>query len=306
VAADLGAQVFLSTHSLDLIDTFSTNEILVVDSTKSKITPIGANTDLVSALIDANVVDVSALSRLLSSRKLVIVEDEDLTILKAIDKTLGSQLFSAKSRSYVLSAKGVGNFRALAELGRVLKGLTGTQFELTFIQDRDGMPDFISERFLAAQTAEGVKPNLLDRHEIENYLIEPPLFQKAASVIGRELTQEKIRETILLAADALKAKARMKSLDTTKQVNRHLPAAQKLSDQEAEEKLYQWFDALDVTSVEQIQRAFPGKELLPEILKRLNEGQDRAITRGLLVASLTDDVVAPDMKELITSVAGDN
>lgn len=121
VSADLDAQVFLSTHSLDLIDTFSTNEVLVIDSKKKNITPIGSNSDLVSLLVEAGVVDVSALSRLLSSRRLVVVEDKDLTILKAIDKSIGSPLFSAKSSSHVLPAEGVGNFRAIAEIGKVLK-----------------------------------------------------------------------------------------------------------------------------------------------------------------------------------------
>ena len=128
VAKDLDAQVFLSTHSLDLIDTFSTNEVLVIDSSKKLISSIGHNADLVSTLVDANVVDVSALSRLLASRRLVVIEDEDQTILKAIDKAVGNPLFSAKSNSYVLPAKGVGNFRAIAELGRVLGALTGTKF----------------------------------------------------------------------------------------------------------------------------------------------------------------------------------
>lgn len=85
VATDLSAQVFLSTHSLDLIDTFSTDEVVVVDASKRLVSSIGQNADLVSTLVDANVVDVSALSRLLSSRRLVVVEDQDLTVLKAID-----------------------------------------------------------------------------------------------------------------------------------------------------------------------------------------------------------------------------
>lgn len=74
IASDLDAQVFLSTHSLDLIDTFSTNDVIVIDSSKKKLAPIGQNSDLVSTLVNADVVDVSALSRLLSSRRLVVVE----------------------------------------------------------------------------------------------------------------------------------------------------------------------------------------------------------------------------------------
>jgi predicted ATPase len=114
VAADLVAQVFLSTHSLDLIDTFSTTEVIVVDSRKEEVKPIGSDVDLVSVLVNANVVDVSALSRILVSKRLVVVEDDDQVILKSIDKGMDGLLFSAKSNSYVLAAKGVGNFQAIA------------------------------------------------------------------------------------------------------------------------------------------------------------------------------------------------
>jgi ABC-type cobalamin/Fe3+-siderophores transport system ATPase subunit len=304
VASDLDAQVFLSTHSLDLIDTFSTNEVLVVDATQEEVFPIGANNDLVSALVDANVVDVSALSRLLSSRKLVIVEDEDLTILKAMDRAVGGQLFSASSRSYVLPAKGAGNFRAMADLGRILGRLTGTEFELAFIEDRDGMPDFICEGFLDSQGAEGVRALVLNRHEIENYLLEPELLLKAGELRGREIRQETVQSAILSSAQELKARARIQSVETARLVNRHLATERKFEDTDLQERTHAWFDGLDLTDVAQIQRVFPGKELLQSVLKKLNEGQPHAhiITRGHLVASLTPELVASDIRELLASV----
>lgn len=42
VANDLDAQVFLSTHSLDLIDTFTTEEVIVVDSAKKQYRQLAA------------------------------------------------------------------------------------------------------------------------------------------------------------------------------------------------------------------------------------------------------------------------
>ena len=298
VSQDLDAQVFLSTHSVDLIDTFSTNEVLVIDSKKKTITSIGANADLVSVLVEANIVDVSALSRLLSSRRLVVIEDKDQTILKAIDKAAGSPLFSAKSNSHVLPAKGVGNFRALADLGKVLKGLTGTKFDLTFIQDRDGMPDFLVELFIKSQEGVGVIPTILARHEIESYLLEPALFNRAAKLVERSVGEEQAIEAIRKAADALKAKARLTSVATAKAANRFLNS-DKLNEPDLEEKVHKWFDGLDLTSVSVIQDVFPGKEMLKEALKILNEGESKHITRGHLVASISRDCIAEEICELL-------
>jgi ABC-type cobalamin/Fe3+-siderophores transport system ATPase subunit len=301
VSADLDAQVFLSTHSLDLIDTFSTNEVLVIDSRKKIIAPIGADSDLVSLLVEANVVDVSALSRLLSSRRLVVIEDKDQTILKAIDKAAGSPLFSAKSSSHVLPAKGVGNFRSIAKLGAVLKGLTGTKFDLTFIQDRDGMPDFIVAAFLKSQETSGVVPTLLERHEIESYLLEPALIERAAKLIGREISTGQANDAILKAAEAMKAKARRTCVDTAKSINRHLEA-EKVSESDLEEKVHKWFDSLELSSLSVIQRVFPGREMLQETLKVINVGAAKNLTRGHLVASIVREVIADEVCNLVMVV----
>jgi ABC-type cobalamin/Fe3+-siderophores transport system ATPase subunit len=303
VADDLDAQVFLSTHSLDLIDTFSTNEVLVVDSKKRVVSPIGANSDLVSVLVDANVVDVSALSRLLSSRQLVVIEDEDQTILKAIDKAVGNQLFSSKSSSYVLPAKGVGNFRAIAELGRILRGLTGTKFDLTFLQDRDGMPDFMVAEFLKSQEAEGAAPYLLQRHEIESYIVEPELIASAAKNAGAELTIAAAEAAIFSAAEGLKAQARRKSRETAKGVNRHFPPPKKMAEQDLEVKVDEWFDGLDLSSLAVLQAVFPGKELLKETLKRLNEHREKPITRGQLVAAISEGLISVELREFLRTIS---
>ena len=302
VSKDLEAQVFLSTHSLDLIDTFSTNEVLVVDSTRKLVAPIGKNSDLVSALVDANVVDVSALSRLLSSRRLVVIEDSDQTILKAIDKTIGNPLFSSKSSSYVLAAKGVGNFRAIAGVGNILKALTGTRFDVTFIQDRDGMPDFIVGDFLKSQESDGITPHLLERHEIENYLLEPALFERGAALVGRKVTVTQATETIRKAAEVLRAEARRMSRETAKGINRHLPGSDRHKDADLEVKADEWFDSLDLLDISQIQRVFPGKEMLAACLKALNESSGKAMTAGHLVASLSSELIGRDICDLLRAV----
>lgn len=303
VAADLGAQVFLSTHSLDLIDTFSTNNVIVVDAAKKNLSPIGYNSDLVSTLIDADIVDVSALSRLLSSRKLVVVEDRDQTILKALDKVLGSKLYSSKSTSYVLSSHGVSNFRAVAELGKILGNMTGSAFDVTFIQDRDGMPDFLVDQFLQSQRLEGVAPYLLGRHEVENYLIEPQLLVDAAAIAGHKIGYEDVIDSIVKAADELKATARRASRECARVINRVLP--KKMEEKELDIATDKWFDDLDLDDLETIRTVFPGKELLPIILRRLS-GQGKSITKGHCVASLKQEYVSEDMKTLIDSASVGN
>jgi energy-coupling factor transporter ATP-binding protein EcfA2 len=304
VAKDLDAQVFLSTHSLDLIDTFNTNEVIVIDSGQRVLRPLGHDVDLVSTLVDANIVDVSALSRILASRKLVVVEDKDQTVLKAFDKAIGSPLYSSRSDSYVLPAKGSGNFRALAALGNVLTQIIGRQFDLSFLQDRDGMPDFLEGPFLASQGSAGINAVLLGRHEIESYLLEPQLMESVAVAMGMRLTKQEATRAILKSAQGLKAAARRQSRESAKQVNRHLPADDKMTESKLEVKVDQWFDSLDLDDLDVIRRVFPGKELLAKTLEQLNEGKSQRITRGKLVAAVHVDTLPEDIENTVKQLAG--
>ena len=303
VADDLDAQVFLSTHSLDLIDTFDTHEVIVIDAKKQTVRPLGHDVNLVSTLVDANIVDVSALSRILSSRRMVVVEDKDQTILKAIDKSIGSPLYSSGSEAYVLPAEGVGNFRAIGELGRVLQQIIGSEFDISFVQDRDGLPDFVEGKFIEAQASDGIRPVLLQRHEIESYLIVPDLIKRTASEQGTKLQTRTINKAIKDAASRLKANARRMCLETAKNVNRHLPKKTGFRDPELEEQVYEWFDELDLTDIDTVVRVFPGKELLVEVLKNLNAlpsfRRSNKLTRGKIVACLCEELVPNDIREVI-------
>lgn len=294
VAKDLDAQVFLSTHSIDLIDTFSTEDVILVDSTKTILSPIGSDSELISILIDADIIEVSALSRLLSSRNIVVVEDKNQTILKAIDKSCGSPLYSSKSDAYVISAKGVSNFKDVSGFGRILSELTGSEFNITFVQDRDGMPEFMVDAFTSSQIAVGVKTFLLMRHEIENYLLEPGLIVEATKKCGASINLEKASGIIVEVAQGMKAEARQASMKSAKLVNRHL-GSEKIADKELEIQVHRWFDELDVSKLETVQNIFPGKELLPKVIEVLNEELNIRISRGKLVAAITETLLAEDI-----------
>jgi hypothetical protein len=181
----------------------------------------------------------------------------------------------------------------------VLKSLTGTKFEITFVQDRDGMPDFIVSLFLKAQEGDGITPHLLERHEIESYLIEPALIETAARQVGRKVTEAQAIKAVLEAAGALKAEARTVSHETAKGVNRHLEQGDQLKDKDLEIKVNAWFDGLDLTSLDVVRRVFPGRELLRETLKLVNVGSSKQITRGNLVASVSKNVVSIDLQNLL-------
>jgi hypothetical protein len=144
----------------------------------------------------------------------------------------------------------------------------------------------------------------LGRHEIESYLLEPQLIGNAAKAMGRSLTEQRVTKAILKSAVDLKAAARRQSREIAKQVNRHLPPADKMKETELEEKVDDWFDSLDLRDLDVVRRVFPGKELLTETLKHLNEGNSELITRGKLVAAVHADTLPEDIQNTVRQLAG--
>jgi uncharacterized protein YjbI with pentapeptide repeats len=176
--------------------------------------------------------------------------------------------------------------------------------DLTFIQDRDGMPDFLVSAYLNSQKANDVVAHILARHEIENYLLEPSLIAYAAALGEQIVSEAQASDAILNAAELLKARARRASLETAKAINRHLLQTDRWKEDELEVKVYEWFDGLNLKSIQTVQAVFPGKEMLQETLKIVNNSVSKQITRGLLVAGIQPQFIAKDICDLLASAGG--
>jgi hypothetical protein len=121
--------------------------------------------------------------------------------------------------------------------------------------------------------------------------------------ISRTLSEPQVKQIIISEADDLKSTARRISRETAKTVNRHLESNDRFAEKKIEEVADDWFDGLDHKDITVIQRVFPGKELLAKVLEKLNDGQEKTISTGRLIASLEEGLVPSDMKTLLQSAS---
>jgi|GEM_PF-1714791 len=278
-ATDLNAQVFLSTHSMDLVDTANPSEVIVIDSKKNDIRALGENADVVGALVGAGIVENSSLSRIIASRRMVIIEDEDISLYKLLDRVTGAGLFGSASGAYVKSAKGCSNFPQYVVLADVIESFSGSPLDLVFLQDRDGLPDFMVQDFLKSMQRERMDVHLLDRHELESYLINPELI---CAALKDAITEADVQGAILEAAKQIRQEARQKCRETAKLVNRHFSPSKKIKPRELEQKTDAWFDELDDTDWGTVARVWPGKETLKIIRQVLRSRHGLELREGTL------------------------
>jgi len=283
VADDLGAQVFLSTHSLDLIDTADPREVIVLDSERRDVHPLGENADLVSALVSAGIVENSSLSRILASKRMVIIEDQNTSLYKVIDRVTGAGLCGASSAAYVKSAQGASNFPQYKELAAMLESFSERSIDLVFVQDRDGMPDFMVADFEASMKRQGMRVHLLERHEIENYLVTPQLISDTAD---GQINVDAAVAAIVSAGESLKSRARQMCRKTARDVNRHFPSSKKKKNDLLDQEVDSWFDDLDGEDWQTVTRIWPGRELLKEVRKQISKEHNIELRQGALQAAL--------------------
>jgi len=163
------------------------------------------------------------------------------------------------------------------------------------------MPDFMVDSYLSAQKASGITPWLLERHEIENYLLEPLLISAAAAGVGKAISADEVRQLVLSEAQALKAEARRASRECGRIVNRHLP--EKKNEAELDIETDKWFDALDLGALDVVQRVFPGKELLSKVLQKVSAGHGKQVTKGSCVAAMSKEMVSSDLQKMFSTLA---
>ncbi|MCB9564790.1 MAG: AAA family ATPase [Kofleriaceae bacterium] len=304
VAKDLDAQVFLSTHSLQLIDSASTNETIVVDSSKQKLAPIGNNVDLVSHLVDVGIVNNSALSRILVSKRIVVLEDSDLSILRRMDQLCETGFFGPASNAFVKSSHGVSNFVQYKELGEILSAVATDAVDVRFVRDRDGIPAFLDEAVSLSFAGQGLSVHTLTRHEIESYLISRELVQEALRTLGCNKSLSEIEHLILESANNIKSTARGISRKSAALVNRHFDGPAKWDKEALERETDKWFDALDLNNLDTVITVWPGKELLSEICRLIREQWGVQLTNGRLTSTMTKETVPHEIRTLFESLAG--
>ncbi len=300
IASDLDAQVFICTHSLDLIDTAGPEEVIVVEAKRKTIRPLAANADIVSAMASAGIVDNSSLSRIIASRRMVVLEDKNTALFKVIDRLTGAGLFTFASGAFVKSALGQSNFPQYKELADILTGFTDRPVELTFIHDRDGLPDFLADLFLSSMAEKDMDVHLLGRHELESYLIDPELVSDA---LRNKITSENAKKMIIDSGKKLLQEARQRCRKSAKEVNRHLKGDKKFKEDALELDSDKWFDGLDSSNWEVIARVWPGKELVNELRSRIKNEFDLELRPGQLAASLKASHLPHELKDFWIGLA---
>ena len=299
ITDDLEAQLFVATHSPDVIDSFNSNEVYFISSAKKHLRPFKKDNAYVEGLIDSGIVTNSALSRIAVRPRCLVVEDRNIKILKRIDDVCGFGLLSRPGD--FKRAEGVSKFQTIQQVYLTVQDVVGKKINLHFLQDSDGLPERYLQYIQKRYEDRSVVAHILERHEIENYLLDAKTVRAALKGKGYDLRLADTRKAIVKAAQQIKHDVRGDIRRKAKDVNRFCDKPEGLDDNAVEADVDSWFDNLDLKE-STILRIFPGKELKKVLCRVLQEETGVELSDADLLRAVTRPRVSDDLKNVLKSI----
>jgi predicted ATPase len=287
IATEENLQIILSTHSTAIIREVTPSAVIPVTNAKQKLRPLASLEQLENEI--ALRLDNFTVAKVSIGGRLLFVEDADVSLLEKIDAVVGTGLFEGPGSIPVLSAAGKDD-RVPFRIRTALKEITNTDADVFFIRDGDGLPAEWRTKLAEYASEQGIQLMLLDRHEIESYLIEIPLIGRVLSAAGVQFAAEEIREHLVRVMRDVISMNRFhfeRTLrDNLYKTGRLIRDDFTFGDAEkAADKIRGEYEAF--TDFGDLRRVTPGKETLKEFFRWVKDAYGKQITDSMLLKALT-------------------
>lgn len=270
-----------------------------ISSAKKHLRPFKKDNAYVEGLIDSEIVTNSALSRIAVRPRCLVVEDRNIGILKRIDDVCGFGLLSRPGD--FKRAEGVSKFQTIQQVYLTVQDVVSKKIDLHFLQDSDGLSERYLQYIRRKYQDRSLVAHILERHEIENYMLDAKTVRAALKGKGYDLGLADTRKVIVKATQQIKHDVRGDIRRKAKDVNRFCDKPDRLDDNAVEADVDSWFDNLDLKE-STILRIFPGKELKKVLRRVLQEETGVELSDTDLLRAVTKPRVSDDLKDVMKSI----
>jgi predicted ATPase len=172
-------QVIVATHSAEIMAEVTASQILVVNRAQPQSYFVSSIPALQEVLADIGSIDNIQLARLWQSQVFLLVEGDDVSILKRWQNTLFPD---SSSPIDTIPSKDIGGLGAwdyeVRLYPRTMKNALGQPITKYCILDADYYTEAVKSARRDDATAHGFELHIWERKEIENYLIAPDALQR--------------------------------------------------------------------------------------------------------------------------------
>ena len=197
IQKELDIQIIISTHSSAIIKSVKPTSVVPISARNIICKPLSVEEEVEECITQ---LDNYELAKSVISGKMVFIEDANLDIWETVDRLAGTKVFYGANTVSVHAGRSKDD-KIPFQIKPVLKTFLNKDIEILFVRDSDGISDEWRERLYTYSTTKEVKLHLLERYEIENYILDAKIIKKALEkkfprkeIPGIEKIEEKIFE----------------------------------------------------------------------------------------------------------------
>jgi hypothetical protein len=182
---DTESDVFIATHSSDIVAEAEPNEILIIDRERKSARRAADLTGVQSALTHIGSGRNVVLTQLARTSSALLVEGDDFAILRAIARVL---TLPGLATGALIAPMPLAGFPTVERLRSICEGIRESIGPRVFIAacfDRDNRCDDEVDLLLSEFAKWVDRAHILRQHEIENYLLAPDIVERALDRLSR-------------------------------------------------------------------------------------------------------------------------
>lgn len=304
LSSDMFGQVFLATHSTEIINEADAGEILSIDSKGRSGRRISTDDDYRRIYSYLGSSENAEFSRLAKAERIVFFEGKDRNMIRKFAKKLKLDDLLDDPRTLYLQAGGFAQWRRIPEVSWAMRDIFGLTAKIAAIFDRDYRCDGDVEDFEGRLTSDDLWVSVLRRKEIENYALSTAslvrTLRSRLSSRGFEFSDDQAKALLDATAEQFEADCRAQRCAL---YLAHAKATRKgVDDATALKEANEEFNTL-WGSLEGRLKVVGGKEYVSSLSAFLQKDYGTSLTIPQLIEEITADEIDPELGEKLSDMA---
>lgn len=294
LVCDRFKQIIIATHSIEIINEADLSNILLVNKNQSRLKFCKDKNSLGNAMSIIGSNQNFILTKLKRHNKCLFVEGDDLDYLDSLYKLCNEPDSKSLKDIACCQLNGKNNYKECFGAAKIFRTDSDGIFKTYCILDKDYNKDFNNE---IKQEAEknNIVLHILDKVEIENYLIVPRIF---ADIINKD--EDFIKENIVRLAEDLKGLTFDRILKEKIDEYRKIKANLDISTISKETREYvdeNWNDYDKIVSI------VSGKELKSKIFDWVKTEFNIQLTDKIILSKMEKDDIPYELSQFLIEIS---
>ncbi|MCY4379408.1 MAG: AAA family ATPase [Candidatus Dadabacteria bacterium] len=304
----LGPDILIATHSTEIIAEAETTDILLIDKRARYARRLKNPSQLSEVFAALGSTANPILTQLAKTQKAVFVEGKDFRVISAFERKLKKESVSAQHGFAVVPVGGFNPDR-IRSLKKGMEATLERDVLAVAILDRDYRSDAECESITGKCEGFCEYVKILDRKEIENFVLVPSAIDRAA---GRKVSDQAQRSgneieylceaSVILDKFAAGKKNWVEAQFLSNRREFLRSEGTKADDTQIHAESLEKFEQLWSDPVKRYE-LIPGKEAISAINVHLQETHGVNITPVAIIAAMRDDEIPSEVRELVDKLA---